>query len=62
MPLEYLKKHNFFDLLPGGQMHSYENGFGCLQVPPFWQGDGEQGIYFDSQLLPVYPAWHIHLK
>lgn len=48
--------------LPGGHLHSYEYLSMCLQVPPFWHGDGEQGMYFDSQFLPAYPGGHMHLQ
>lgn len=47
--------------LPGGHLHSYENVLDCRQVPPFRHGDGEHGMYFDSQLLPVYPDSQMHL-
>lgn len=48
-------------LLPGGHLHSYVYGLVRLQVPPLWHCDGEQGIYFDSQFLPVCPGGQIHL-
>lgn len=30
-------------------------------MPPFWHGDGEQGMYLDSQFFPVYPGSQLHL-
>lgn len=49
------------EFLPGGHLHSYENWLVRLHVPPFWHCDGEQGVYFDSQFLPVCPGGQIHL-
>lgn len=31
-------------------------------MPPFWHGDGEQGMYLDSQFFPVYPGSQLHLQ
>ena len=31
-----------------------------VQVPPFWQGLGEQSSMFVSQFLPVHPTAHVH--
>lgn len=56
----YLIVLQIFLLLPGGHLHSYELNRG-LQVPPFWQGDGRQGIYGDSQFFPVYFGSQTHL-
>ena len=32
-----------------------------VQVPPFWQGCGEQSSMFISQLVPVHPSTHVQM-
>ena len=32
-----------------------------MQVPPFWQGLGEQSSMFISQLVPVHPSTHVQM-